>query len=565
MKSTGAMPAPSPDTLFADPNQLFLVPLGGAGEIGMNLNVYGYGGEWMIVDLGVSFGDDSMPSIDVFMADPAFIEERRDRLAGIVLTHGHEDHLGAVAYLWPRLRCPVYATPFAAAILESKLQEAGLGGQVPVKIVQLGARFSVGPFDVELITLTHSIPEPNALAIRTPAGTVLHTGDWKFDPDPLIGEAADFEALRRVGAEGVVALVGDSTNVFVPGEGGSEADVRKSLAALLGQYGNRIAVACFASNVARLESIALAAQANGRHTALVGRSLWKIDAAARRNGYLKDLPPFLDGHDAAYLPKDKVVYICTGSQGEPRAALARIASGDHPHVTLGEGDVAIFSSRIIPGNERAINELQNKLVRRGVELVTEKDHFVHVSGHPGRDELARMYQTIRPRVAVPVHGEARHLVEHARLARSCQVPRALVVENGSIVKLAPGEAEVVGTAPFGRLAVDGNRLVSMDSELLRRRHRMMWSGNAVVTLALDRMGRLLGDPQVSAHGLIDPDLDQFEQEQAADAIREAVEDLPQKARQDDAVVKETARVALRRALKASYGKKPMTDVHLVRL
>lgn len=559
------MPVQKTEEPFTAPDELLFVPLGGAGEIGMNLNLYGYGGRWLMVDLGVSFGDDSMLSIDVFMADPAFIEERRDRLEGIVLTHGHEDHLGAVAFLWPRLRCPVYATPFAAAILEGKLQEAGLAGQVPVHVVPLGGQIKLGPFDIELVTLTHSIPEPNALAIRTPAGTVLHTGDWKFDPAPLVGPTADIEALRRIGDDGVLALVGDSTNVFVAGEAGSEADVRKSLIELFGQFRSRIAVACFASNVARLESIAHAARANGRQVALVGRSLLKIEAAARRNGYLRDTPPFLDDHDAAYLPKDEVLYICTGSQGEPRAALARIAAGDHPHVGLDAGDVAIFSSRIIPGNERAINELQNKLVRRNVELVTEKDHFVHVSGHPGRDELARMYQLVRPRVAVPVHGEARHLVEHARLARSCQVPQTLVVENGAIVRLAPGNAEIIGAAPFGRLAVDGNRLVDLESDLLRKRHRMLWSGNAVVTVVLDRMGKLLGDPQVSAQGLIDAERDSVEYDELVDSVREAIADLPLKARQDDGVVKEEARLAVRRTLKANYGKKPVTDVHLVRV
>lgn len=557
------MPVSNTDDAFAAADELLFLPLGGSGEIGMNLNLYGYRGQWLMVDLGVSFGDDLMPGVDVFMPDPSFIEERRDSLLAIVLTHGHEDHLGAVPYLWQRLRCPVYATPFAASILRAKLEEAGLAREVPVTVVPLGGRFQVGPFDIELVTLTHSIPEPNALAIRTPLGTVLHTGDWKFDPDPLIGEPADLARLRELGQEGVLAVVGDSTNVFVSGEAGSEADVRASLIELLGRYDKKIAVACFASNLARLESIAVAAAANGRQVALVGRSLYRIERAARENGYLPDIPPFLSEHDGAYLPDDKVVFICTGSQGEPRAALSRIASDGHPHVTLGRGDVVIFSSRIIPGNEKSIGLLHNRLVKLGVEIVTEKDHFVHVSGHPGRDELARMYQLVRPRAIIPVHGEARHIVEHARLAAECQI-EAVVNENGGIIRLAPGTMEIVAQVPTGRLAVDGQRLVSMDSPILRARHRMNNAGSAVVTVVLDKKGRLLGDPQLTAIGLLDPEHEKEEHDTVVAAVRTALEGMDG-GRKDDDAVKETARLAVRRTLKTSHGKKPITDVHLVRL
>ena len=548
-----------------DKDELLFLPLGGAGEIGMNLNLYGCRGKWLMVDLGVSFGDDSMPGIDVFMPDPRYIEEYRDDLVGLVITHGHEDHLGAVAHLWPRLRCPVYATPFAAAILKAKLHEAGLADAVPLKIVDLRARFKLGPFDVELITLTHSIPEPNALAIRTPHGTILHTGDWKFDADPLVGPGADTEALSRLGDEGVLALVGDSTNVFTPGESGSEAEVRESLKRLIGRYSGRVAVACFATNVARVESIAVAAAANDRHVALAGRSLLRIDKAARENGYLKGIPAFLNDHDAAYLPEDKVLYICTGSQGEPRAALARIAAGDHPHVSLSKGDTVIFSSRQIPGNELAIGKLQNSLVRRGIEVVTEKDAFVHVSGHPARDELSRMYQLVRPRIAVPVHGEFRHLTEHARLAEACQVPRSVVIENGAMVRLAPGEPEVVDEVPTGRLVVDGTRLVPFDSVIMRSRHRMIHNGSAVVTVVLDKHGRLVGEPQVTALGLLDPEHEAEEHEAVVEAVRAALGELPKAARNDDGKVREAARLAVRRHMKDSHGKKPMTDVHLVRI
>ncbi len=554
------------DPFSATTDELLFLPLGGAGEIGMNLNLYGFGGKWLMVDLGVSFGDDSMPSIDVFMPDPQFIEQRRDQLVGLVLTHGHEDHLGAVPHLWSRLQCPVYATPFAAAILKAKLVDVGLQDRVPLHVIPLGHRLQLGPFDIELISLTHSIPEPNALAIRTPAGTVLHTGDWKFDPNPLIGPSADLAALTRLGDEGVLAVVGDSTNVFVDGDPGSEADVRDSLKELIGQYPHRrIAVTCFATNVARVESIATAALSHGRRVALVGRSLWRIDKAARENGYFQDLPPFLTEHDGAYLPDEEVLFICTGSQGEPRAALWRIATDNHPHVTLGKRDVVIFSSRIIPGNEKSIGELQNRMVKKGVEVVTEKDHFVHVSGHPGRQELMRMYQLVRPRAVVPVHGEARHLLEHARVAKACQVPHTQVSENGAMVRLAPGDAEIVANVPSGRLALDGNRLVSWDSLILRHRHRMTSTGVAVVTVVLDKRGRLLGDPQLSAPGLLDAEIEADEYEAVVDAVRGAVAQIDGPAAKEDTAIKEAVRLAVRRHLRASHGKKPLTDVHLVRV
>src|SRR5882672_7600825 len=451
------MNAPAPTATVSaadrDPNALFFVPLGGAGEIGMNFSLYAFGGKWLIVDCGVTFGDDAQAGVDVVMADPAFIVERRDDLLGIVATHAHEDHIGAIPYLWPQLKCPVWATPFTASVLRAKLGEVGLLDKVKITTVPMSGRFTIGPFDLELITLTHSIPEPNAVVIRTPVGTVLHTGDWKFDPDPLIGDPWDEPALRRLGDEGVLAMICDSPNALKPGVSGSEAELRESLTELIGRYDSgRVAVACFASNVARLSTIAYAAQQNGRDVALVGRSLGRIDKAARENGYLTDVPRFLTEDEAGYVPRDKILMICTGSQGEPRAALARIARDDHPNVVLEEDDVVIFSSRIIPGNEKAIGRLQNALVRLGVEVVTDADHFVHVSGHPARDELVRMYQMIRPRVAIPVHGEARHLAAHAELARDCQVNEALVIENGDLVRLDGDGAAIVDEVPVGRIA-----------------------------------------------------------------------------------------------------------------
>ena len=550
-------------------DDLFYLALGGAGEIGMNLSLYGHAGKWLMVDLGVSFGDDSMPMIDVVMPDPSWIEERSKDLCGLVLTHAHEDHLGAVQYLWPRLKCPIYASPFAAKVLHNKLHEAGLVGVVPVTEIPLGGRFKVGPFDVEFISVTHSIPEPNSLAIRTPLGTIMHTGDWKFDPDPLISEPADYDTLRKLGGEGVLAMIGDSTNIFTEGESGSESTVRANLIDMVGRYRNKVAVACFATNVARVESVALAAKANNRHVALVGRSLERIDKIARSLGYLSGIPPFISDHDAGYLPESEILYLCTGSQGEPRAALSRIASGEHPHVTLGKKDAVLFSSRVIPGNENAIFRMQNRLAALGAEIVTDKS--IHVSGHPAREELRRMYQLVRPRIAIPVHGETRHMLEHTQFAKECGAAHALTIEDGQVVQLAHEDGPmVVDNVPTGRLGLDGKgddgyRLLSLDSEQLKVRRRMVFNGAAVVTVVMDRTGKMLGDPILTAPGLMDEDLDEDLYDDLIESIRDAVMELPATVRRDDNVVHETVRVTTRRALSNLTGRKPVTDVHLVRV
>ena len=499
------------------------------------------------------------------MPDPAFIAERRDRLLGIVATHAHEDHIGAIPYLWPQLRCPVWATPFTASVLRAKLAEAGLADKVRINIVPMSGRFTIGPFDLELITLTHSIPEPNAVVLRTAAGTVLHTGDWKLDPDPLIGEPTDEAALRRLGDEGVLAMICDSTNALRPGSSGSEADLRRSLTELIGRYDARVAVACFASNVARLETIARAAAAHGREVALVGRSLWRMDRAARENGYLSDLPPFLTEDEAAHIPRDRIVMICTGSQGEPRSALARIARDDHPSVELEPGDVVIFSSRIIPGNEKSIGRLQNALARLGVEIVTELDHFVHVSGHPARDELVRMYQMIRPQIAIPVHGEARHLIAHAHLAGECQVPQALVIENGDMVRLESGVGAIVDEVPVGRLASDGKTLLPLDGTALKDRRRLVFHGSAVATLVLDRQGRLAAPPAITAIGLVEPEAAGAALPFLRAAAERALDELPAGARRDDDVVSEAVQRALRRVLNERFGKRPLVEIQVVRI
>lgn len=549
---------------FTPRNELWFLPLGGSGEIGMNLNLYGCDGKWIIVDMGVSFGDDSVPGVDVVMPDPSFIEDRADDLLGIVLTHAHEDHLGAVGYLWPWLKCPVYATPFAAKFLESKLQEEDLLGEVPLNVVPLGGRIDIGPFDIEFVSLTHSIPEPNGLAIRTPYGTVFHTGDWKLDPEPVVGRATDIDRLREIGDEGVLAIVCDSTNVLTKGRTGSEGAVRGSLTELIQSYNGKVAVACFASNVARLKTIIAAGQESGREICLVGRSLWRITDVARKVGYLDDKVTFLEADEAANLPDNRVLYICTGSQGEPRAALNRIAWQTHPSVRFGKGDVVLFSSRVIPGNEKAIFRLQNQLVRQGCEVVTDRDAFIHVSGHPAKDEMREMYGLIRPRISIPVHGERRHLHEHEKLARECGAEEVVVNENGGLIQLAPGPAEVIGHVPTGRLVLDGDRIVPIDSEILRDRKRMVQNGAAVITIVMNEKGRLLADPLVTTHGLFEPD-DEDEESVLVDVVKGALSRLSPNDRTNDETVAEAARIALRRTFHTDQRRKPLTDVHLVRL
>ena len=550
-------------------HELVFLPLGGAGEIGMNLNLYGFGPpgrhRWLMVDLGVTFGDGKSPGMDVIMPDPAFIMERRESLDGLVLTHAHEDHLGAVPYLWERLECPVFATPFTAAVLRRKLAEFGLVDRMPVTEVPLGGRIRVGPFELELITLTHSIPEPNAVVIRCPAGTVLHTGDWKFDPDPVVGPPADEAALRRVGDEGVLAMVCDSTNVFVEGESGSESDLLGTLTDLVGRCDGRVVVTCFASNVARLETITAAAAANGRDVVIAGRTLRRIEGAARETGYLANVPAFIDEEYAGYLPRDRMLVICTGSQGEPRAALARIAAASHRNVGLEAGDTVIFSSRVIPGNETSIARVQDQLAGRGVSVITWQDRPVHVSGHAARDELVRMYQLVRPRIAVPVHGEVRHLVEHARLARRCQVPEAHVAENGTIVRLGPGESGVTERVASGRLYVDGNRLVPTTGAVVQSRNRAIHNGAAVLTVVINGKGRLARAPELASVGLLEADEEDGVRELMSAAVRRTVDDLSCEDRAVDDVVREAVRIAARRAIREAVGKRPVTTVHLVRM
>ena len=541
---------------------LAFIPLGGTGEIGLNFNVYRCDGELLAVDCGLGFGGPEHPEVEVMVPDPAWLADRRDRLLGLVITHAHEDHVGAVAHLWRQLRCPIHATPFVAAVLRRKLGEAGLLQQVEIITQPPGGRWRMGPFDLEFIRVAHSIPEAQSLAIRTPYGTVLHTGDWKLDPTPLIGPPTDEAAFGRLGEEGVLAMICDSTNALVEGHSGSEGEVRRNLTALIKGLKGRVAVTCFATNLARIESVAKAARAAGREVALFGRSLRNVEAAARECGYLADTPPFLSEEEAEEIPDNRLLLICTGSQGEPRSAMTKIAADTHPHISLGEGDTVIYSSRMIPGNERAILRVQDELSRAGVQVMTADDHMVHVSGHPARDELKRLYKLVRPKFAVPVHGEWRHMNEHANLAEGLGA-LAHVIEDGDVLRLAPGTPEVVESVPVGRLAIDGDRLLPIGGDVLAARKKMLANGIVVASFAVDGAGRVLGQPQISAPGLFDG-MDEEPAQIAADLAR-AVGDLPGAMKREDGALREAARTAVRRAVGRRLRKRPTVEVHLLRV
>ena len=553
-------------------DELVFLPLGGSNEIGMNFNLYGYGPpdarQWIVVDVGVTFGDQTTPGVEIILPDPSYAESIAGDILGIVLTHAHEDHIGAMPWLWPKLRAPVYATPFTAFLLREKLRDAGILDECPITEVPLDGNIKLGPFDVTLITITHSIPEPNGLAIRTPLGAVLHTGDWKIDPDPLIGGRTDIGAIRRLGDEGVLAMVCDSTNVFVDGEAGSEAEVRVALNSLVGQLTGKVAVACFASNVARMDSSIRAAQANDRRVCLVGRSMHRMAAAARSVGLFQDVQPFITDAEAGFFPDDKVLYLCTGSQGEGRAALSRIGEGTHPHVSLGKGDACIFSSRVIPGNEVPIRNMQNKLADRGVRLYTDRDHpHIHVSGHPCRDELKQMYQWARPQIAVPTHGERRHLLEHVALAGELQIPQAIAPRNGDMVRLAPGRAEVIDEVPAGRLYVDAGMVTPENGEALRERRHAASNGVLHVSLVLDRKGKIAAGPQLSAVGL--PGDEDYGLAEALDDLSEVASEalgaLDRAALQDDEAVRAMVTRKVKKACQRIWDRRPIVETVVLRV
>jgi len=553
------------------PSDLLFVPLGGSGEIGMNANLYHYKGSWLMVDLGISFPDDSMPGIDVVLPDLSFIESRRDALAGLVLTHGHEDHLGAIPYMWSKLGCPVYGSAFTLALLRRKLAENGNQTDIPLIELGPGTVTDIGPFSVEMIGLAHSIPDPAALAIRCDAGTVLHTGDWKFDAAPGLGTDTDSARLAEIGDEGVLAMVGDSTNAMVEGRTGSEAEAEAGLRDVIAAAKGRVAVTCFSSNVARIQSIIRAAAANDRSVAVVGRAIRRAISAAQEVGYLRDIPDFVPEEDINLLPRDNIVILCTGTQGEPRAAMAKIAAGVHESVTLDPGDTVIFSSRQIPGNEPAIARVQDGLIRRKINLVTDEDAPVHVSGHPSRDEMAEMYGLVRPRIAIPVHGTARHLMAHAALAESCQVHQTLLPDNGTVIRLVEGDgqpdgdAEIIDNVKTGALTHEKGKIVEIQSDMMRARRRMLWNGVVTASLVMNRNGGLCAVPAVSQTGISDADTAADYVAAASLAIEDAVAGMGRGARRDDSQVEEIAGQALRRVARSMFGLRPIAHVHIMRL
>ena len=540
-------------------NGLYFLPLGGSDEIGMNLNLYHCDGKWLIVDLGITFTDTL--GTEIVTPDIRFLEDKLDDIVGIVLTHGHEDHIGAIPYLWDRIRVPMYATKFTCELVKNKLKETSFAN-APLREVPLSGKVSLGPFGVEFITLTHSIPEPNALAITTPHGVIMHTGDWKIDPEPLVGKATDDNSLKRYGDKGILALVCDSTNVFQDGVSGSEGDMRNNLIDVVKRYPRqRVTVACFASNVARLESAAIAAQETGRQVVLIGRSLIKMEQAARASGYLKNIPAFLSDKDAKDLPAEKTLLICTGSQGESKSVLSRITNGAHPNIRFDAGDVVIFSARTIPGNERHVGAIQNKLTRQGVLIVTANEEDIHVSGHPYRDELKQMYTWTRPQILIPVHGEARHLYEHRRLGLSCGIPTSLIPNNGTLIKLAPGAAEIIdNTIPVGRLTRDGDRMISTQSLILKQRAKLSINGSIFASIAFGKKG--IKDLQLSIHGITDPGKDT---EILTNELCDILFDLFKEDHASQESLREKVYQAIRKHCHLLFGKKPVTDVHLIAL
>ncbi len=550
-------------------DELIFCPLGGSGEIGMNMNLYAYGEpdnqKWIIVDMGVTFADDSIPGIDLIYPDPGFILDKKEDLLGIVLTHAHEDHIGAVAHIWPNLRCKLYATPFTAALIYEKFKEKKIDISSYLKIVPLNSKINLGPFEIDFVTLTHSILEPNGLSITTPLGTILHTGDWKIDPNPLIGGSVDEKKLKEIGNKGVSAMICDSTNIFSPGRAGSESEVRDSLLKIMETKTKKILVTSFASNVARMESIFYCAKKTGRSICLVGRSMNRIYKAAKKCGYLKELIDPVEPRDAKKISRDKIIYLATGSQGEPMGAMNRIINGTHPEVFIESGDCVIFSSKIIPGNEKKLYKLQNLIVKEKIEIISEENAFVHVSGHPNREDLKDMYEWVKPKCVIPVHGEHRHMVEHVAFAKEMEVPKSLQIENGDIIKILPGEIpRIVDKAPSGRVYLDGNLGVESDSQSIKERKNLSVNGYLEITLIVSNNGKIK-KPVISFKGIPESEESEnfkFDMEDEILSICRtySIENIKQEKNLIDALKQNC-----RRIVKDKTGKKPFTNINIARI
>ena len=550
-----------------DQNQFVFLPLGGVGEIGMNLGMYGFGPtgkkSWIVVDFGLGFARETQPGVDLIFPDISFLESEKKNVLGIVLTHAHEDHYGGLVDLWHRVGAPVFATPFTVAMLEAKLAGAPWAGKIPVTTISQNERWSLGPFDLEMVPVSHSIPEPNALVIRTPLGTALHTGDWKIDPTPVVGQAMDVDRMKQIGEEGVLALVCDSTNAVREGISPSEADIAAGLYEFIKDAPQRVAVTSFASNVARMKTVAEVAQRAGRDVILVGRAMQRVATISRELGYFDGLKPFLSEDDFGYLPRDKVLVMCTGSQGEDRAALARIAGGSHRSIKLVSGDRVIFSSRTIPGNEVPVNTVINSLCDQGLEVITDRDGLVHVSGHPRRGELVQMYDWIKPEIAVPVHGEPLHLSAHAKLAAEQGVKHVVEIRNGSMVRLAPGKPGIIDKKQAGRLYKDGKLVTSPETGGVDERRKLSFAGMVSVSLVISRQGEVMDEPAVDLFGL--PDVDDkgvdFE-DIVLDAVDGVLDSMSAKRRKNSGALEESIRRAIRGEVQNIWGKKPVCQVRV---
>ena len=545
-------------------DSLVLIPLGGATGIGMNFFVYGYKGKFLIVDCGMGFSDDNLPGVDLLLPDPTFIAGHKKDIVGLVITHGHEDHIGAIGYLWRDLQCPIYATAFAAELIEDKLAEQDLLARAEVNVVKRGMTLDLEPFEVQFISANHSIPEPNMLAIHTDEGTVIHSGDWKFEEDMLTNPDADFKVLEKLGKKGVLALVSDSTNIFVQTQEKTEQDVASNLREIFAKQKGRIFITCFASNVTRMHSIATAASACGRQVCLLGRSLWRIDDAARNTGYLKDIPPFLTEEDAQNLDDNRIVYICTGSQGEPYSSLSKLASTKSgSSIKLNETDVVVFSSRVIPGNEQSIASLQRRLMATGCKIITDRDTLVHVSGHPAQEEVKKLQQILKPKIVVPVHGDALQLIEQKKVSLDWGAKAAFTLEVGDILQLDKDNPEILGEVPVGCLAVDGKKIVPISANVIKKRRQMIDAGSVVATVVINKDCELLGQVQISSFGLLMQDSEEYGF--LIEEIKQALANISEDKKGSDEFVKEEIRVAIRHFITQTFGKKPLLEIHLIRI
>ena len=549
---------------YSPKDELLFSAIGGIGEIGMNFYIYGTQGKWIIVDLGITFGNDDTPGIDIILPNPEFIKKNKKDLLGIIITHAHEDHIGAVPYLWSQLECPVYSTPFASAILKRKITELKIKKNF-VKTISLDSTLKLGPFTIDIISTTHSIPEPNAIAIKTKFGNILHTGDWKIDPNPLVGKSFNTKKLQNFGNNGVLAIVSDSTNANVNGHSRSEQTLRESLVKIVSQLKNRVAITSFASNLARVETFGYVAEKTGRVAALCGRSLWTMYQAALDTGYLKKTRPFLDEKEIIGLPKDQTLLICTGSQGEPRAAMSRISKDEHQNIFLEEGDTVIFSSKVIPGNETSIMKVQNSLRERNINIITETDKFVHVSGHPHREELKKMYSWIKPSIVIPVHGEYHHLKGNIEVAKECGIKKGLILKNGLLVKLAPDKPKVLGSVTTGKLILDGKNIIPLNEEAIKHRKKMLYNGTLLISLAIDIKKKISTKPIISSKGFFNDEVIKIFKNDFNKSIFKLIKNSIREHKIKENEIRDKIESYCRKFFKRKLNTRPVFEIHIIKI